>query len=270
MVALLLPPKPYNKVYDEEHTMKLDSFITDRYTREARLAPALLTLLPATLTTLVWFPELRTTSSGLVALLGAFGGVLWLAHIARDRGVRLQPTLFKMWGGQPSTSILRYRDTELIKPIKARYLTCLKKHLPDLAIPSARDEKRDPETADAIYEAATQWLLGQTRDKSKYPLIFEENVNYGFRRNFWAMKPVALFISIGSLAASAGGIAVHWYRDSQYPSVEVVVTTALVGIYILLVIILVRPQWVRIPAVGFARQLVAACDLLPVTDGPKR
>src|SRR5229473_580240 len=111
--------------------MKFDSFITDRYTREDRLAPALLVALPAVVMLFVWFPQLRTLGAGLLALFGACGGILWLAHLARDRGVALQPKLYRIWGGQPSTSILRYRDDLLAEPVKARYRACLQRHLPD-------------------------------------------------------------------------------------------------------------------------------------------
>ena len=46
-------------------------------------------------------------------------------------------------------------------------------------------------------------MLG-SRDKAKYPLVFEENVNLGFRRNLWAMKPAAVVITAGSAAACLG------------------------------------------------------------------
>jgi hypothetical protein len=98
----------------------------------------------------------------------------------------IEPQLFTAWDGMPSTAMLRHRDTRLPAPLKARYKACLRHHLPDLTFPSPEEEIRDPIAADAIYEAAGAWLLAQTRDTKRFGLLFEENVNFGFRRIFVA------------------------------------------------------------------------------------
>src|SRR3954454_24014593 len=72
---------------------------------------------------------------------------------------------------------------------------------------TAEEEARDPQAADRANEAGCAWLLAQTRDRKRFALLFEENVNYGFRRNFWAIKPLALTASIVTLAASTAAIA---------------------------------------------------------------
>lgn len=243
--------------------MKFDSFITDRYTREARLAPALLVALPEVLMIFVWFPQLRTLGAGFLALFCTCGGILWLAHLARDRGVALQPKLYQVWGGQPSTCILRYQDNELTEPVKARYRACLQGHLPDLVFPSKHKEYLNPKVADVIYEAAGSWLLTHTRDKSEFPLVFEENVNYGFRRNLWAMKPIAVFAGLVCFIGSTTSIGVNWYRSGTTPSIETVIVTAFVAVYVMMFLFFIHPRWVKVPAIAFARQLLAACDLLP-------
>ena len=58
------------------------------------------------------------------------------------------------------------------------------------AIPTPQDEKRDPERADQVYDACVSCLIERTRDKTRFRLLFEENCNYGFRRNLWGMKPL--------------------------------------------------------------------------------
>lgn len=35
-----------------------------------------------------------------------------------------------------------------------------------------------------------------------FDLIFKENVNYGFRRNLWGMKPVEIVVAIVSVVAA--------------------------------------------------------------------
>jgi hypothetical protein len=75
--------------------------------------PALLVALPAVLAALAWFPALGGVGPAVLTLLGFCGAMVWLAQLARDRGSRLQPTLYAAWGDQPSVAALRHRDTLL-------------------------------------------------------------------------------------------------------------------------------------------------------------
>lgn len=250
--------------------MKIETLIRDRYNREARLAPALLIALPAVLALFAWFPALRTVGPALVALLGFCGGIVWLSHLARDRGKALEPKLFKEWGGMPSTAMLRHRDDRLPAPLKSRYKACLHKHLPDHAFPSVEEEEKDPAAADAIYASAGAWLLSHTRDRTRFGLLFEENVNYGFRRNFWALKPEALFVGGASLLISAVAIAVEYTRAGAAPTTEAAVATGLVALYIVFVALRVKTAWVRLAADAFGRQLLAACDVLAIKETKPR
>lgn len=251
--------------------MKIETLIRDRYNREARLAPALLIVLPAALTLFAWFPALRTVGPAVVALLGFCGGIVWLSHLARDRGKTLETTLFTAWGGMPSTALLRHRDTRLPAPLKARYKACLQKHLPDLTFPSVAEEEKDPDTADAIYASAGAWLLSQTRDRTRFGLLFEENLNYGFRRNFWALKPAALLVGFASMLVSGAAMAMTCSRAGAPPTIEAAVAMGLVGLYTLFVALRVNIAWVELAADALGRQLLAACDLLPIKEAkPKK
>jgi len=250
--------------------LKIETLIRDRYNREARLAPALLIALPAALALFAWFPALRMAGPALVALLGFCGGIVWLSHLARDRGKALETKLFKDWNGMPSTAMLRHRDDRLPAPLKARYKASLQKHLADLAFPSAEEEEKDPEAADAIYASAGAWLLSQTRDRTRFGLVFEENVNFGFRRNFWALKPEALLVGGVSLLISAAAIAVGYTRAGAAPTAEAAVATGLVALYTLFVAFRVNTAWVRLAADAFGRQMLAACDVLPGKDTKPR
>ena len=250
--------------------MKIESLIRDRYNREARLTPALLVALPAALALWAWFPALRTMGPALIALFGVCGGIVWLSHLARDRGRALEPKLFKSWNGMPSTAMLRHRDDRLPAPLKARYKVCLQKHLPDLAFPSIEEEEKDSAAADAIYASAGAWILSQTRDRARFGLLFEENVNFGFRRNFWALKPEALMVGGCSLAMSIAVIVMKYTRAGAAPTSEAAVTTGLVALYILFVAVRVNSTWVRLAADAFGKQLLAACDVLQAKETKPR
>jgi hypothetical protein len=251
--------------------MKMLNLIMDRYDREARLAPALLIALPAVLAAFAWFPELRSLGPAIVTLLGASGAVGWMAQLGRDRGSKLQPELYARWGGQLSIAALRHRDTLIPEPLKTRYHAFLARAVPGIQLPSAEDEARDPEAADRAYEAACAWLLAQTRDKKGFSLLFEENINYGFRRNFWGLKPLALAVSGLTLFASLAGLGACYVRDGRLPPTEAVGATLFVALYFALVLFWIRPDWVRVAAVAFARKLLEACDVLAASsDAPTK
>ena len=182
--------------------------------------------------------------------------------LARDRGKALEPRLFANWNGMPSTAMLRHRDDRLPAPLKARYKDRLRKHLPDLTFPSLEEEERDSVAADATYASAGAWLLSQTRDRTRFGLLFEEGVNYGFRRNFWALKTEALLVGSVSLLASIVAIGMDYARAGTAPTTEAAVATGLIALYILFVALRVNTAWVRLAADAFGRQLLAARDVL--------
>jgi len=174
----------------------------DRYTMLARLQPALLVALPLAFLTLAWLPGGILDQGLLWGLIIAGGGTAFLAQLGRDLGRRKEPELFKEWGGAPTTRKLRHRDPENNKDVLARRHSKLQELLPNQHIPTEEEELANPEAADKAYEAAVAFLLEQTRDRKKFSLVFEENINYGFRRNLCGMK------SIGITTAALGVLGV--------------------------------------------------------------
>lgn len=107
-------------------------------------------------------------------------------------------------------------------------------------------------------------MLARTRDKKQFALLFEENVNYGFRRNFWAMKLLAITSASMSLAIILASMTWSWARSGGL-STECIAAAFLIVVYLSFVLVRLRPDWVRIPAIAYARQLLAACDVLSAT-----
>ena len=64
----------------------------------------------------------------------------------------------------------------------------------DLTLLSAESESTNPDFADQTIEAAVSQLnkLGQNPD---YVLVKEENINYGFERNFYGLRWIGRLIS---------------------------------------------------------------------------
>src|SRR5882724_11130102 len=90
----------------------------DSYSRQARLYPSLIFLLPPLFTTIAWYPDLLTSSAAATALtLATSCGLLYaLASFARSRGKSIEQRLLAQWGGWPTTLWLRHRDTNLPTP----------------------------------------------------------------------------------------------------------------------------------------------------------
>src|SRR5947208_9959356 len=73
----------------------------------------------------------------------------------------------------------------------------------DVKLPTSEEEAADPEGADQRYEACVRFLRNATRDRSTFPLVFAENVNYGFRRNLWGMRSAGIACSAVSALGAA-------------------------------------------------------------------
>src|SRR5579863_2036175 len=85
----------------------VESLLGDRYTREARLAPAFLSLFPILLVLMLSFKGLQSAIPALLSLLCVFGVVRWISHIARGIGDKKEVKLFRDWGGKPTTTLMR-------------------------------------------------------------------------------------------------------------------------------------------------------------------
>lgn len=174
--------------------------LLDMYTLRARVYPGLLVLLPPLVTYAAAFPGQFTSVTALGPLLVA-GGVLYLlSHLVREAGKAKESALWRKWGGKPTTAMLRLRapapphSRDLIRSRLARIA-------PDVELPSLEDERADRAAADLRYEAAVSVLREATRNQERFPVVFAENVAYGFRRNTWAIKPLGVGASMLSLLA---------------------------------------------------------------------
>ena len=241
-------------------------FLLNPYDRKARLQPALLSALPLFVSLLLLIPEFGAVWGAVSGAILYCGGTTLLTQLGRGRGKALEPRLFREWDGKPSVAMLRNRDGRLSATDKARYRTYLGKAIPGLRLASERKERRSPRESDDGYQAATSWLLEQTRDRGRFELIFRENINYGFRRNFWALKSLAIGLDIVALAI----LVVVWMElwtqltgSSALPTeTTIVACAALVVAHALAFSLVVRSDWVRTVAEAYARQLLAACDQL--------
>jgi hypothetical protein len=231
----------------------------DKYSYQARLLPALLTFAPLGFAFGVWSLNETSISKLLVALLASLGFGTLLAQLGRDLGKRKETLLFDQFGGKPTTKLLSHRLSSLNTVTLKRYHTKLKVLLPDLRIPESVDEMRAPSEAAQAYESCTLFLREKTRDRKSFPLVFAENMNYGFRRNLWAWKPFGL---VSSTAGIASGVLFLMVRgNSGRP--ELLFATISIAVSLTLLILwtfVFNPSWVRVAAESYAERLIGSLD----------
>ena len=184
----------------------------DTYERRARLAPALLTIVPFAANVIAWFPEGILGWAGLSTLLGMSGGTFLIAQLARERGKVLEHGLWKSWGGNPAVQRLRHGGAEGLA-VKRRHAR-LKALIGDIEMPSPEEEQANPVASEAVYEECVRYLRSKTRDRTKYRLLYLENCNYGFWRNLLGLKPVGITISGIAAATMGGSILAQGWRSS--------------------------------------------------------
>ena len=229
----------------------------DTYSIRARQLPALLLVLPVVFVAALLFPSLYATASNLIGSLGISALLLLLvAHILRQRGRELQGKLYREWDGPPTTRWLRHSDRELEASTKSRYHTFLTARIPNLVLPSAEDETRDRIGSDEKYASGIKWLLEATRDTLKFPLVFQENVSYGFRRNLLAAKPLALAMLFGLMIITA----VVTYSRFENIDANISLAWLTIVVFALFWMFIARPVWVKDASESYARALLAACE----------
>ncbi len=235
--------------------------ILDRYTLEARLMPVLITVFPVAIALATWLPRQSATWNFLGTIILSFGLTVLFAQIGRDIGKIKERDLFAAWGGTPTTLLLSYGLTSLDRLTLTRYHDKLKILLPDLIIPGLQEEIKNPSGAYRVYETCVQFLRERTRDPAKFPLVLAENINYGFRRNLWAMKPVALCSTVLGMLGGLVFVFCNWSGNSV-SCVFALVAIAINGVLLLLWVFVVNPKWVRVVARAYAERLLGSLDTL--------
>ena len=246
----------------------------DNYTVKACIQPILMVMLPLGILLFVLMPGDSLPISALLGIIVVCGGTSLLSQIARDRGSNKQPALWDSWGGAPTTRLLRVRESP--NRITLKHWQAKLEELTGRRLPTEEEEMENPVAADQHYESAVHVLRNATYDAKKFPMVFAEKVNYGFRRNLWGMKPYGIIISILAMICSCGislwsviSIGESWFFNLvNNPDViflmrftGTIVNMAIAAIWLFVI----RPQWVRIAAEAYALQLLGTLDTLVPT-----
>jgi len=234
----------------------------DTYTQRARLYPAFLSVLPLFFTAIACYPKDYFTLSVFLGVLNLGGGTFLFAQIGRSLSKSKEDKLFKSWGGKPTTRQLRHINTTNKILLERRHKK-LQQLITDIQIPTLEEEQMDPQRADEIYEACTKFLINKTRKIDEFPLVFQENCNYGYHRNLWGLKPIGLTLSSLGLFITLSYI-IFVSKESTSP---LTITGGIANLLSLLAwIFIVTPNWVRTVAEAYAERLLDTCENLSINN----
>ena len=206
-------------------------------------------------------------------LLVTAGGTAVVAQVGREQGRKKQPSLWKSWGGPPTTRLLRHHHPadDLAMPSGLRQKV---EEWAGYPLPDHQDEETCSAWADTKYEEVVRSLLEATRDTSRFPLVFAENVNYGYRRNLWGLRPfgtpIAVILTLCSWTLLALTI---WGRPWPEPWWDIFPNPDSVAVIRLAVAVAntsiaafwlfwVKPSWVKVVADAFAIKLFESVETL--------
>jgi hypothetical protein len=259
----------------------VESLLGDRYTREARLAPAFLSVFPIVLLLMSSFSGLRSAIPALLTLLCVFGVVRWISHIARGIGDKKEIKLFRGWGGKPTTTMLRVamgRTTiekihlgdqvahllaeappaEVIeKVIAKREGPQFPKDKEDEHASKIHEPDKRADELNHLYEPVVAWMRENSRNSV---LVIEEEISYGFQRNFFALKYFAL--GCGALSFLVEARVSHLALKSAWPYITpipapiVAVDLVILLAFVFCVLLFVTNNSVKVQGFIYARALL--------------
>lgn len=201
--------------------MELDvSKYLDAYTVRARLIPGLLAALPIAVTCYAWNPGKILDWNALGAIIVGFGGTILLAFIARDLGKEAEDRLYAKWRGRP-TELLLMHSGDMEPELRARRHDALRKFFKDVPLPTVEEEATNRAGAMRRWKTLTQLLISRCREQAdKYPLVFEENSNYGMRRNMYGLRPIGIAVSLITTVALGLQLFGKFFAHEMVPPVS--------------------------------------------------
>jgi hypothetical protein len=174
--------------------MKINITMPDTYALRARLIPAVVAGAPAFALAAVLISWTSFNFTQLVATIGLTALSSVFANVARHRGKENEPGIYERLGGMPSIVMLRHSDDTFDRVTKAKMHTFLAQKLNENA-PTLDQEKDDQDAADGFYKRGGDWLRENTRNVKKFPLILNENINYGFHRNLLGLRTPGFYLN---------------------------------------------------------------------------
>ena len=156
--------------------MILSSAWGDKYDRQARLVPGLLTLAPvAVLVVAVGIRDLPVVAVG-GGLLTTIGAPILLMNYVRQRGLAAQSSLVEQWGTMPATEMLRLTCRENVVRTETLWRPAVAQ-LTGADLPTRRQERERPDYADDLISSAIEQLIHYFRRVGMPDRVQAENIS---------------------------------------------------------------------------------------------
>jgi hypothetical protein len=237
----------------------------DKYTLNARIYPVVILLLPIIIIGVSYSIEydslIQTISS-----LGITSALLYFfSNLGRDNGKLKEPKLWSKWGGMPTVQLLSFKNEEIDPITKRKYHKIL------LELSPIEDKGLNFETTDIhlvsnIYEYWTTFLISRTRNTKKFPLIFKENISYGFRRNLWGLKNISILFLIISIS---GNILYQFLVVGSKNLLDFPISFFISELFMIIILLIwifrINSEWIRIPAFAYAERLLESVEEIKAT-----
>lgn len=241
-------------------------FVIDSYAYKARLRPVLMAAFPAILALLAW----SETAFSLWGVLGSFivtvGLPYALGEKAADAGREAQTDLWRQWGGSPTLRLLRHRTSPL-NPLSLQRLHTALSDITGERMPRPPEEAVDPDRSESIYAFCEERLRVTAREhQQEYRSVSRANAEYGYRRNFWAIRRWAWFSVLTSFIAGGAHLVI-------FGPTPLAVFAVISGLVCAVYLRGVTVQWVREAAELYAVRLVESCQPMSAAltpAGPRR
>ena len=120
-------------------------------------------------------------------------------------------------------------------------------------------------TEEASYElcdSAVSWLRAKTRDKKDFPLVFEENINYGFYRNMHSFKKYGIMLNSIVLIVLFSSIWIPFLDFLKQSEINFVVVSIIHIFEIVYLFLVITKNLVTESAKRYAKALIEAIDIL--------
>lgn len=205
----------------------------DDYEWRARIAPTIIVILPIII---ALYCTILVISSSLIESIAGSGVILMisiyaLSFVTRYLGKRIEPDLWRGWGGAPTTRFMRWRDHSIKDEIKSQIHQAVLVKC-GIKLSSIEEELRNPEEADKQIEQAFLKIKAIVRRDDKDGLWSKHNAEYGFHRNLLGSNTLWIICSLFGVAICG----ILWY----YKREDILIVGVALNISILVISILLR------------------------------